>query len=151
MGCASCGGSMKKGGSKKPLLKKALVKAQNGTSVGSDSTKINAMNSNFSYDTSSPQVFKKPTAPKNPQTRRGSGMGSMYMDDMSNPLPENKKGGSTKKPKLGSGERFKALSSKIQKAGKSEDASKAIAAAIGRKKYGKSKFQKMAAAGRKKG
>ncbi len=62
-----------------------------------------------------------------------------------------KKGGSTKKSKLGSGERFKALSSKIQKAGKSEDAAKAIAAAIGRKKYGKSKFQKMAAAGRKKG
>lgn len=56
-----------------------------------------------------------------------------------------------KAPKLGSGERFKALSSKIQKAGKSEDASKAIAAAIGRKKYGNAKFQKMAAAGRKKG
>lgn len=151
MGCASCGGSMKKGGSKKPLLKKALVKAQNGTSVGSDLTRINAQNPNFSYDTSSPLVFKKPVAPKKPQTGRGSGMGRMYMDDMSNPLPENKKGGSIKKPKLGSGERFKALSSKIQKAGKSEDASKAIAAAIGRKKYGKSKFQKMAAAGRKKG
>jgi hypothetical protein len=78
-------------------------------------------------------------------------MGRMYMDDMSNSLSEQKKGGSIKKPKLGSGERFKALSSKIQKAGKSEDAAKAIAAAIGRKKYGNSKFQKMAAAGRKKG
>lgn len=33
MGCASCGGSMKKGGTKKPLLKKALVKAKNGMDV----------------------------------------------------------------------------------------------------------------------
>lgn len=136
---------------KKTVAKKPLRKAQNGTTVGSDSTRMNTMNPNFSYDTSLPQVFKKPIAPKKPQTGKGSGMGRMYMDDMSNPLPENKKGGSTKKPKLGSGERFKALSSKIQKAGKSEDAAKAIAAAIGRKKYGKSKFQKMAAAGRKKG
>ena len=60
-----------------------------------------------------------------------------------------KKGGSTKKPKLGSGERFKALSKKIQSGGKSKDAADAIAAAIGRKKYGNSKFQKMAATGKK--
>lgn len=59
-----------------------------------------------------------------------------------------KKGGTAKKPKLGSGERFKALSSKIQKSGKSKDAADAIAAAIGRKKYGKSKFQKLAAKGK---
>lgn len=58
-----------------------------------------------------------------------------------------KKGGSTKKPKLGSGERFKALSKSIQKSGKSKDAAEAIAAAIGRKKYGNTKFQKMAAKG----
>jgi len=60
-----------------------------------------------------------------------------------------KTGGTTKKPKLGTGERFKALSSKIQSAGKSKDAADAIAAAIGRKKYGKSKFQKLAAKGKK--
>ena len=59
-----------------------------------------------------------------------------------------KAGGTTKKPKLGSGERFKALSAKIQKSGKSKDAADAIAAAIGRKKYGKSKFQKLAAKGK---
>lgn len=53
-----------------------------------------------------------------------------------------------KMPKLGSGERFKALSSKIQKAGKSKDAADAIAAAIGRKKYGNAKFQKLAAKGK---
>ena len=46
-----------------------------------------------------------------------------------------------KRPKLGSGKRFKAL----VKGGKSP----ALAAYIGRKKYGKAKFQKMAAAGRR--
>jgi hypothetical protein len=45
--------------------------------------------------------------------------------------------------------RFKKLSKKIQKSGKSKKAANAIAAAIGRKKYGKTKFAKMAAAGRK--
>lgn len=54
-----------------------------------------------------------------------------------------------KMPKLGSGERFKALSSKIQKAGKSKDAADAIAASIGRKKWGKKKFQKLATKGKK--
>jgi hypothetical protein len=46
-----------------------------------------------------------------------------------------------KKPKLGSGKRFKALAKKT--------GSKALAAWIGRKKYGKSKMAKMAAKGRK--
>jgi hypothetical protein len=41
-----------------------------------------------------------------------------------------------KKPKLGTGKRFKDP--------------KALAAAIGRKKYGKAKFQKLAAKGKKK-
>ena len=47
-----------------------------------------------------------------------------------------------KKAKLGSGARFKALAKKVK--------SKKLAAWIGRKKYGKTKFQKMAAKGRKK-
>ena len=38
------------------------------------------------------------------------------------------------KGKLGSGSRFKSLSSKIQKSGKSKKAADAIAASIGRKK-----------------
>jgi hypothetical protein len=54
------------------------------------------------------------------------------------------------KAKLGSGARFKAVSKSIQKSGKSKSSADAIAASIGRKKYGKAKFQKMAAAGRKK-
>ena len=54
-----------------------------------------------------------------------------------------------KKPKLGTGERFKALTNKIKKSGKSIKAAKAIAASIGRKKYGKKKMAQMATAGRK--
>lgn len=50
--------------------------------------------------------------------------------------------------KLGSGGRFKALVKKLKaKGGVSNPA--AVAAAIGRKKYGKAKFQKMAAKGHK--
>ena len=45
------------------------------------------------------------------------------------------------KTKLGSGKRFKALKKKVGSA--------ALAAHIGRKKYGKKKFQKLAAAGKK--
>jgi hypothetical protein len=45
------------------------------------------------------------------------------------------------KGKLGSGVRFKALAKKVH--------SGALAAYIGRKKYGKVRFQKMAAKGRK--
>jgi hypothetical protein len=52
--------------------------------------------------------------------------------------------------KLGSGERFAALKSKIQSKGKSAKAAGAIAASIGRKKYGAKKMAAMSAAGRKK-
>lgn len=44
------------------------------------------------------------------------------------------------KAKLGSGARFKALTKKV--------GSKALAAFIGRKKYGKARFQKLAAKGK---
>ena len=50
--------------------------------------------------------------------------------------------------KLGSGARFKALSGKLAKQGVRDP--NALAASIGRKKYGGSKMAKMAAAGRKK-
>jgi len=52
------------------------------------------------------------------------------------------------KPKLGSGKRFKQLSAKLKKRGVKNP--KALAAYIGRKKYGKKKFQKLAAKGKKK-
>lgn len=46
---------------------------------------------------------------------------------------------------------FKALKGKLQSQGKSAASAGAIAASIGRKKYGKKKFQKAAAAGKKLG
>lgn len=52
------------------------------------------------------------------------------------------------KAKLGSGTRFKALKSKLQKQGKSAEDAAAIAAAVGRKKFGKKRFQKLAAKGK---
>ena len=51
-----------------------------------------------------------------------------------------------KKPKLGSGARFAALTSALKKKGAKNPA--AVAAFIGRKKYGKKKFQKLATKGR---
>lgn len=52
------------------------------------------------------------------------------------------------KAKLGSGARFKALEKKIARGGAKDPG--AVAAAIGRKKYGKARFQKLASQGRKK-
>jgi hypothetical protein len=53
------------------------------------------------------------------------------------------------KPKLGSGERFKRLKAKLsgQRGIKNPGA---LAASIGRKKYGKKRFAKLSAGGRKK-
>ncbi len=51
--------------------------------------------------------------------------------------------------KLGGGGRFAKLTRKLESKGKSAGAAKAIAASIGRKKYGAKKMAKMAAAGRK--
>jgi hypothetical protein len=51
-----------------------------------------------------------------------------------------------KKPKLGSGARFAALKQKLK--GKVSNPG-AVAASIGRKKYGKKKFQALAAKGKK--
>lgn len=52
-----------------------------------------------------------------------------------------------KKPKLGTGARFKAVEASARKGGARNPA--AVAAAVGRKKYGAAKMAKMAAAGRK--
>jgi hypothetical protein len=53
-----------------------------------------------------------------------------------------------KKPKLGSGKRFENLEKSIASKGKVDNPT-AVAAAIGRKKYGATKMAKMSAAGRK--
>lgn len=50
-------------------------------------------------------------------------------------------------PKLGGGGRFKALSAKLAANGAKDP--DALAAVIGRKKLGKARFQKLAAAGQK--
>jgi hypothetical protein len=55
---------------------------------------------------------------------------------------------SIKKPKLGSGERFKKISSKLKKQGAKDP--DALAAKIGTKKYGQKKMTKMATTGKKK-
>jgi len=61
---------------------------------------------------------------------------------------KSKKNTSMKKAKLGTGTRFKKLTAKLKQQGVKNP--KALAAAIGRKKYGKKKFQQLAAKGRKK-
>jgi len=53
-----------------------------------------------------------------------------------------------RKPKLGTGARFKKLTKQLKKKGAKNP--KALAAWIGRKRWGKEKMAKMAAAGRKK-
>lgn len=53
------------------------------------------------------------------------------------------------KAKLGSGGRFKAGVKKIMAGGLSKKSAGAIMANAGRKKYGKTRFQKMAATGRR--
>jgi hypothetical protein len=53
----------------------------------------------------------------------------------------------TKKPKLGSGKRFASLTRKLSKKGASNPG--ALAAYIGRKKYGAKKMASLAAKGRK--
>lgn len=67
------------------------------------------------------------------------------MEEMS-----EKKMGGKKTMEPGGGSRFAKMVNKMKGEGKSEESAKAIAASVGRKKYGKSKFQEMAAAGKKK-
>ena len=52
------------------------------------------------------------------------------------------------KAKLGTGARFKKLTKELSAKGAKNP--KALAATIGRKKYGKTRFQQLAAAGKKK-
>lgn len=63
--------------------------------------------------------------------------------------PTATKKSAPKKPKLGSGKRFSNLTKSIEKEGKSPSSAKAIAASVGRKKYGNKKMTSMAKAGKK--
>lgn len=60
------------------------------------------------------------------------------------------KTGGAKTMEPGGGGRFAAMVGKLKGQGKSEESAEAIAASAGRKKYGKGRFQAMAAAGKKK-
>ena len=53
-----------------------------------------------------------------------------------------------RKPKLGSGKRFRSLKAKLARS-KGVRSPGGLAAAIGRKKFGKKKFAKLSVAGRK--
>ena len=64
-------------------------------------------------------------------------------------MEETPKYGRGTKPPLGSGQRFKALSSAL--AGKGVRDPEALAASIGRKRWGAQRMADMAAAGRKRG
>jgi hypothetical protein len=61
-------------------------------------------------------------------------------------LPKTYKGKSTKP---GGGGRFAMMKDELMKKGYSEESAEKIAAAVGRKRYGKDRFQEMAAKGRK--
>lgn len=63
-------------------------------------------------------------------------------------MEELSQGSNMPKPKLGSGARFKSLENKLEKKGIDDPA--ALAASIGRKKYGAKKMAKISAKGRKK-
>lgn len=52
----------------------------------------------------------------------------------------------SKKPKLGTGERFRQLVAELRREGAKDP--EALAAAIGRKKYGKKQFQELSRKGR---
>jgi hypothetical protein len=70
-----------------------------------------------------------------------------FKGSSSKDVPYKKGGAKSMEP--GGGGRFAKMVSGLKKEGKSEDSAKAIAASVGRKKYGKSRFQEMAAAGKK--
>lgn len=72
----------------------------------------------------------------------------MWPKKMTYPQTQNITVGHNDSAKLGTGARFAALKSKIAKRGGVRDPG-AVAAAIGREKYGKARFQKMAAKGRR--
>jgi len=85
------------------------------------------------------------TGPRGKGPRTGRGLGQCSELDKTLILAELIQ---KAEPQLGSGERFRNLTSKLS-GQKGVTDPKALAASIGRKKYGKEKFQALAAAGKK--
>ena len=77
---------------------------------------------------------------------RAAKLEDFYGESVNETVPAAKEGIVADKPKLGSGERFGALAQKLKKQGARDP--KALAAWIGRKKYGSRKMASMAAKGR---
>tara|TARA_R100000951_G_C2602921_1_gene168744 strand:- start:127 stop:468 length:342 start_codon:yes stop_codon:yes gene_type:complete len=93
--------------------------------------------------------YKKKSEAKKQQMSEGLKPKKMEVEDPKKKKSDDDDDDEESKPKLGSGERFKKLSGELKSKGvKDPDA---LAASIGRKKYGAAKMAKMAAAGRKKG
>jgi hypothetical protein len=84
---------------------------------------------------------------KNKRARIDKTLNKTIQKNPESKLRMAKTGGKSMEP--GGGGRFASMVSKLKGKGKSEGSAKAIAASIGRKKYGKSKFQEMAAKGKK--
>lgn len=88
--------------------------------------------------------------------KESMGMGGMMkyksagFPDINKEGTNKKKTGGKKSMEPGGGGRFAKMVKGLKKEGKSEESAKAIAASVGRKKYGKSRFQEMAAAGKQK-
>jgi hypothetical protein len=93
------------------------------------------------------QKESSPVVTKN-KTRKVSDSG-VSGDGYAGKTTIHRKGGA-KSMEPGGGGRFAAMVGKLKSKGKSEKAAEGIAASAGRAKYGKNKFQEMAAAGKKK-
>jgi hypothetical protein len=128
------------------IIKKVAVKKMQAGGVTKSVKRVGPVDPNGAYT----KVQERNLPPVNVKTSV-----SLKKDKELDASPIEKKQASSKmknggKAKLGSGARFAALKSKIQSKGKSAKAAGAIAASIGRKKYGAKKMAAMAVAGRKK-
>jgi hypothetical protein len=128
--------------------------------------KINNWRSDYDDPERSKSYWKEELNKASKNEQRQKLKGRAGYDKNGNPKPEPKgiypnqkdaaeealklKKGGKKTMEPGGGGRFAKMVNKMKGEGKSEESAKAIAASIGRKKYGKSKFQEMAAAGKKK-
>ena len=130
----------------KKVIKKTAVKKMQAGGTAAPAKRVGPVDPDGAYT----KIQERNLPPVNVKTSV-----SLKKDKELDSAPIEKKQASSKmknggKAKLGSGARFAALKSKIQSKGKSAKAAGAIAASIGRKKYGAKKMAAMAVAGRKK-
>ena len=128
------------------IIKKVAVKKMQAGGVTKSVKRVGPVDPNGAYT----KVQERNLPPANVKTSV-----SLKKDKELDASPIERKQAGAKmknggKAKLGSGARFAALKSKIKSKGKSDKAAGAIAASIGRKKYGAKKMTAMAVAGRKK-